>query len=221
MTRRVLACFVAATIGAATAVSAQDAPESRSLHLEFDGSGRVTLSARNVTTRDILAEWARQCGCFVVNADRLNDAPSAIPLQFTAATQADVLRSLLRQSAGYVLTPKRPGSTSPSDFETIYVVAAAASTAALAPIARPSSPVAAPIVAVGSPDDEIPPVVPIAATPEPGDAPPPPGPEAPAPPPTPGGVGGFVVPPITPSNPTTTAPATRPGGVTPPPGTQP
>ena len=76
--------------------------------------GLVTLSAQNVTVRDILAEWARQCGCFVVNADRLAGAPLTVPIAFVAARQPDVLRSLLRETGGYALTPRRAGSTSVS-----------------------------------------------------------------------------------------------------------
>jgi hypothetical protein len=105
-----------------------------------------------------------------------------------------------------------------SDYETIYVVAATTPVQPFSPAARGLTPIAAPIVTVGSPDDEIPPVIPVttAVTPGPGPVDQPPGvPGSPAAPST----GGFVVRPITPGSP---APgATRPGGVTPAPGTQP
>ena len=79
----------------------------RVLDLKFGADGLVTLTAQNVTIRDILAEWARQCGCFVVNAERLAGAPIAVPISFTSARQPDVLRSLLRETGGYALTPRR------------------------------------------------------------------------------------------------------------------
>src|SRR5690606_14742826 len=113
---------LAALLSTATPAVAQ-MPAEPVLQLSFDANGRVTLIAHQVTARDILAEWARQCGCLVVNAARLNSAPLAVPIQFEQAEQSRVLQSLLREAAGYVLTPKRAGSQSASDYETIYILA--------------------------------------------------------------------------------------------------
>lgn len=129
------------------------------LHLQFHQDGTVTLAASNVTTRDILAAWARECGCYVVNADRLTGAPLSVPLLFEKTPQATVLRSLLKQAAGYVLTPRRAGADGPSNFETIYVLAtsSASSTPTYTQERAPAfSPV--PVASPGSPNDEIPPV---------------------------------------------------------------
>jgi hypothetical protein len=138
--------------------SAQPSP-ARTLNLTFHDDGTVTLAARQVTAREILAEWARQCGCYVVNADRLAGAPMNVPIAFERAPQAVVLRALLRQAAGYTLTPRRTGVTSPSDYETIYILPVGTSTPALASAPAPRPIFQAPTP--GSPDDEIPPVNPI------------------------------------------------------------
>jgi hypothetical protein len=187
------------------------------LDLKFGTDGLVSLTAQNVTIRDILAEWARQCGCYVVNAERLAGGPIAVPISFVSAPQPNVLRALLRETGGYALTPRRAGSTSISQYETIYIISASA------PVAFTSTaPTITPIVIRGAPDDEIPPVMPIVV----GAEPPTPGAPAadqPAQPPsarpaTP--AGGFVISPVSPTTPAPGTPATpgqptQPGRVTP------
>jgi hypothetical protein len=203
-------------LGIAAHADAQT-PAPRVLQLSFSADGLVTLSAQHVTVREILAEWARQCGCVIVNADRLSGAPVPVPLSFTAAPQPDVLRSLLRDTAGYALTPRRPDSTAVSQFETIYIINAAGPVA-YTPAATPVTPV----VIRGAPDDEIPPVVPIVIGQEPPvEAPAGEAPNQPAPPPQPPTpAGGFVITPVSPVSPAPPAqapgqPATQPGRVTP------
>src|SRR5690606_4451683 len=93
------------------------------------GDGTVTLGAQNVSPREILLEWQRQCGCEVINADRMPGGAIMLPLQFDRADQRVVLQSLLRQAAGYVLTPKAPGSTTASDFGAIYILATSSTSA--------------------------------------------------------------------------------------------
>ena len=153
----ILALLTALTGGPASA-RAQAPDSTRVLNLSFDQDGRVTLSARNVTIRDILNEWARQCGCYVVNGDKLSGAPLSIPLLYEHETQAKVLESLLRQAAGYVLTPQRAGVVSKSNFETIYILATSN------PIATSFQPVSTPnpypMPTTGAPDDELPPILP-------------------------------------------------------------
>jgi hypothetical protein len=150
--------LVSLLAGGASPLTAQPL-EPRTLQLSFDAEGRVNLSARNVTVREILQEWARQCGCYVVNADRLPGEPLTLPIQFENALQNTVLESLLRQAAGYVLTPKRPGVQSVSNYETIYILATStAVTGAYVP--PPPLDTAPPLPTAGAPDDEIPPVLP-------------------------------------------------------------
>jgi hypothetical protein len=160
-----LATLVATSLTTAPAwAQTQNAP--RVLTLAFDADGRVNLKAQSVTIREILAEWARQCGCYIVNAQSISGGPLTVPFQFEHATQRQVLESLLRQVSGYTLTPKRPGSTSISLYETIHITptSVATQTAYTAPIMS------------STPDDEIPPVVPspLRVDPNGGQAPPPP-----------------------------------------------
>jgi len=153
---------IGVTLGLALAVgtpiSAQQFSTARELRLSFNADGTVSLAARNVTVRDILAEWARQCQCRVVNAERLPGGAIMLPLQFEHASQSAVLESLLRQAAGYVLTPRRPGVQSASNYETVYILATSNPVAGayVPPPATPSL-----IPTTGAPDDELPPVVPI------------------------------------------------------------
>jgi hypothetical protein len=132
------------------------APPARSLKLAFNDDGTVSLSASNVTVREILSEWARQCGCYIVNWDKLTGGPIPVPVQYERESQKKVLESLLRQAAGYVLTPKRAGSTIVSNYETIYILATSAPVGgAYVPPAGPTIPVMT-MPTPGSPEDEIP-----------------------------------------------------------------
>jgi len=204
-----LLAFGAVLAGVVPVANAQPAPE-RMLALTFEQDGTVSLKAQNVTVREIFAEWARHCGCFVVNAAQLAGGPLQIPIMFDHAPQATVLESLLRQAAGYVLTPKRMASVGPSNYDVIYILATSTATAPTpsnySAASFQSAPVAAPIVTAGSPDDEIPPVQPARTVNTPAAQPP-----AQAPPPAarPSSPGVSIVPivPITNTN-QTTAPGT-------------
>jgi hypothetical protein len=138
-------------------VAAQSFSADRQLRLSFNSDGTVNLVARNVTARDILLEWGRRCQCHVINAEQLTGGAIMLPLQFEHAAQSAVLESLLRQAAGYVLTPKRAGAPTASNYETIYILATSNPVAtAYAPPPTPSV-----VATPGAPDDELPPVVPI------------------------------------------------------------
>ena len=87
------------------------------------------------------------------------------PVLFERAPQAVVLRSLLKQAGGYVLTPRRPGSTGPlrvrDDLHSAdrraggSFMAAGRSRGGVISFQPTQNPTA------GAPDDEIPPVTPI------------------------------------------------------------
>ena len=155
----VAVALVGVIVGLARPAHAQG---PRTLDLKFGADGLVTLSAQNVTVRDILAEWARQCGCYVVNADRLAGPPLAVPIAFVSAPQPAVLRTLLRETGGYALTPRRADSTSVSQYETIYIINPSGPVAYTSPAAAIT-----PIAIRSAPDDEIPPVMPIVIGAEP------------------------------------------------------
>lgn len=145
-------------LAAPSAALAQNSTE-RTLQLAFNENGTVDLAARNVTVRDILSEWSKQCDCNVVNAEQLRGGAIMLPLQFEGASQSDVLQSLLRQAAGYVLTPQRPGVASASNYETIYILATSNPVAGA--YVPPSTIPSTSMPTMGAPEDEIPPVSPM------------------------------------------------------------
>jgi hypothetical protein len=152
--------FIAVLVAAVAVMG--DAPAAQSpdrvLQLSFDADGRVTLRAQNVTPREILAEWARLCACYLVNFEKLPGEAVKVPLLFEQQPQSIVLSSLLRQAAGYVLTPRRANATGPSQYETIYILAS--SSPATGGYSASSTPYVpnVPIPTAGSPEAEIPPV---------------------------------------------------------------
>ncbi len=207
-----LAVVLAGVLGWGSLAAAQTS--ERVLVLSFDADGRVNLRAQNVTAREILAEWGRFCQCHVVNAEGLRGEAVTVPLLFEHQPQSVVLGSLLRQAAGYVLTPRRADATGPSAYETIYIVATSNPSTTGYSAASAPMPVPTPLPTRGSPENEIPPVQAITA--EPAAAVAPPG-QQPATnkPPTPGTglpTSSVFVPIIAvPSSPFTTTP-TRGGG---------
>jgi hypothetical protein len=133
----------------------------RKLDLSFK-DGTLALDAQNVTVRDIFTEWQRRNGCQFVNAEKL--PPSPVTIQFPAGTpELDVIDSLLRGLAtptsgyGYIVAPGTGENASLCGA--VYIVASSRPTSSSAYMPPVAGPVAAPIV-MGSPDSEIPPVVP-------------------------------------------------------------
>lgn len=158
MMRLTSAAVLLLTLALPRSVTAQALP--RTLHLTFETDRTVTLEAAGVSTREVLGEWARQCGCVVINGQNVPGIIE-IPVRFTRAPQEAVLASLLRRAAGYALTPRRAGMTGPSQFETIYVLPTSNPSASAAfSIPQPSY-APPPPPTMGSPADEIPPVTPI------------------------------------------------------------
>jgi hypothetical protein len=83
--------------------------------------GRVTLVARDVSVRQILAEWAKVGGTQVVNLDRISAAP--VTLQLDAVPERQALEVILRSVAGYVAAPRRPENPGVSQYDRILVMA--------------------------------------------------------------------------------------------------
>lgn len=217
---KTLSIALLTTFALAATPRAQGAPAQARLQLSFDADGSVNLVAQNVTVRDILALWAHECGCYIVNGDRLPARVIAIPLQFDHKPQDVVLDSLLRTAPGYLLTPRRAGAPGPSNYETIYILATStavpSASVGYTPVAPPLA-MPVPLVTPGAVDDEIPPVVaqPAARAPQTAPAPTSTEPARPASPP-----GGFVpavpIVPITPNPPVGAPPASPPSSGSPP-----
>ncbi len=144
-----------------TAQAPSPAPTERKLLLSFDHNGLVTLVAQNVTVREILAEWTRQGGTQMQNADKLTGPP--VTVQFDGQPEAAVLESLLRSTAGYILYPRIEGSNGASIWQSVSILPTSHPTQ-LYSAPTSSAPQIAPVVQT-MPDDEIPPVTPTQSQP--------------------------------------------------------
>lgn len=127
MRRAVTAAFLAIV---ATAVPAR-AELRVSMH-----DGLVTVSASDVTVRQILAEWARVGQTKIVNGERVSGGP--VTLEITDMPEEQALDILLRSAAGYLAAPRPVPIPSASHFDRIVITPT--SSPASAPIAagRPS-----------------------------------------------------------------------------------
>jgi hypothetical protein len=87
------------------------------------GNGRVSLSAKDATVRQILAEWARVGNVRMVNIERVPGAPLTLELKDVPEEQA--LDLLLRAVSGYMAAPRRSVVPNASRFDRIVVMATA------------------------------------------------------------------------------------------------
>ena len=203
----VLSAVLVAPVSAGLQVQEPTA-RARKLEITFDLQGHVTLVAENVTTREILIEWGRVGGAYMINAERVPSV-TVDAMRFTGRPEREVLDSLLRGAAGYILGPRTARTAGPSLFETVMILPTSTPVASGAfPGPTPTAP---PPRTPGAPEDEIPPVVPAM-----GGQPPPNAPAAtqPRPPSTTPGVFVPIVPVTTPVTPpaTTTTGRGRGGG---------
>ena len=106
----------------------------QSIELEFS-AGRVTLNARNASARVILSEWARLGGATIVNGEDV--VGPAMTIELVDMPEQQALDIILRSSAGYVLAPRRAGTTGESAFDRVVILATSA-----APRNPPPAPVA-------------------------------------------------------------------------------
>ena len=163
MSLKRIAVVAAALLTCAIPVRAQNA---RKLDISFN-AGRVTIVAENVTLAEILGEWSRKGGSRIVNAEQLRGTPVMLT-EFKDQPEADVLRTLLREAPGYGAAMRTATPAGASTVQTVFILAVRAITpnsSAASPMAsqvqQSPSPVAAPRMIQGSPDDEIPPVRPL------------------------------------------------------------
>ena len=106
--------------------------------------GRVSISAKDVTVRQILTEWMRVGQTNIVNVDRIPGGPVTLELQNVTETQA--LDVLLRPLSGYIAAPRAVAAANLSDFDRIIVMPTLATAR---PALAPSAP--APAVAAAAP----------------------------------------------------------------------
>ena len=87
-------------------------------------NGRVSVTAKDATVRQILTEWARVGQTQIVNVDRIPGAP--MTLELTDAPEDQALNLLLRSVAGYLATPRATTVANTSRFDRIIVMPTAA-----------------------------------------------------------------------------------------------
>jgi hypothetical protein len=123
------------------------------LHLTI-ANGRVTLVARDVTVREILAEWARVGQTRIVNGEKLLGGP--VTLQLENVPEAQALDTLLRSAAGYIMAPRSAASSGPSVYDRIMILATSRAPAMVAapPAAFRGIPQPPPVVPDVEPDDD-------------------------------------------------------------------
>jgi hypothetical protein len=100
-------------LGSSAAASAQQ------VNLTLD-DGYVTLTAKDATVREILAEWSRVGQTRVVNADRVTGIP--VTLQLIGVPEAEALDILLRSVSGYMAAPRATVVPNASRFDRILVM---------------------------------------------------------------------------------------------------
>jgi len=104
---------------AALAASLAAAPAFADVQLSIDG-GRVTISAKNATVAQILAEWSRVGHTKIVNAERIPGGP--VTLELANVTEREALQVLLRSVSGYVAAPRAEMIANASQFDRIMVM---------------------------------------------------------------------------------------------------
>jgi hypothetical protein len=86
--------------------------------------GRVSLTAKDATVRQILTEWARVGRTQIVNVERISGAP--ITIELTNVPEQEALDLLMRSLSGYLVAPRTPIVSDASQFDKIIVLPAAA-----------------------------------------------------------------------------------------------
>src|SRR5438874_8654140 len=86
--------------------------------------GRVSLTAKDATVRQILAEWARVGQTKIVNAERVPGGP--ITLELTNVPEGEALDVLLRSVSGYMAAPRAVVAANLSVFDRVIVMPTAA-----------------------------------------------------------------------------------------------
>jgi hypothetical protein len=106
--------FLTLALGAAASTTA-----SADVQLTIQ-NGRVSLSAKDATLRQILAEWAKVGQTKIVNGERVPGPP--LTLQFNNVPEQQALDTLLRGLSGYVAQTRDMIVPNLSRFDSILVM---------------------------------------------------------------------------------------------------
>ena len=104
--------------------------------------GRVSLSAKDATVRQILTEWARVGRTQIVNVERIAGGP--ITIELTNVPEQDALDMLLRSLSGYMVAPRAAAIADASQFDRIIVMPTTAAPRPAAPASASAAPPPAP-----------------------------------------------------------------------------
>src|SRR5438034_8239465 len=88
-------------------------------------NGRVSLTAKDATLRQILAEWAKVGQTKIVNGERVPGPP--LTIQFNNVPEPQALDTLLRGLSGYVAQTRDMLVPNLSRFDSILVMPTVAS----------------------------------------------------------------------------------------------
>jgi hypothetical protein len=119
-------------------------PAAAEVRVTIDPGGRVTVSAKNATVGQILAEWARVGQTKIVNPERAGGG--VLTIELTNVPEVDAIAIILRSAGGYVLAPRRAEMANASLYDRILIlpqsspVSAARPAAATLPQPRPGVP---------------------------------------------------------------------------------
>jgi hypothetical protein len=114
------------------------------VHVTINPGGRVTVSAKNATVGQILAEWARVGQTKIVNPERAGGG--VLTIELTNVPEVEAIETILRSAGGYVLAPRRAEMANASLYDRILIlpqsspVSAARPAAATLPPSRPGAP---------------------------------------------------------------------------------
>jgi hypothetical protein len=98
--------------------------------------GRATVIAKDVTLRQILAEWSRVGNTRIVNGEKMAGGP--ITLELVDMPEKDALDILLRTAAGYLTGPRPAGTPGASLYDRVMILAT--SRPVVNPVSSPPSP---------------------------------------------------------------------------------
>jgi hypothetical protein len=139
------------TLAAALVIAVAAPAVGGELRLSMAG-GLVTLTAKDVTVREILAEWARVGQTRIVNAEKLTGGP--VTLQLDNVPEAQALDTVLRSAAGYVMAARTAGSPGPSVYDRIMILASSRPPVVAAGVPPPMGNRAMPQVPQNVPQDD-------------------------------------------------------------------
>jgi len=116
--------------------------------------GLVSVTAKDVTVRQIMAEWAKVGQTKVVNVEGITGGP--VTLQLTDVPEERALDIILRSISGYLAAPRQTPVAHASHFDRIVLVPTAVAPRASVASPAPSFPQQRPQQVAVDQDDDLP-----------------------------------------------------------------